>query len=121
MTEYDSIEQAGQEIREFVNYYNVSRRHSSLDYQSPNAFELAVRHLETTVYVKRGPPQTLARGAAAERSVATEVSDGLEVRGRELIRSRIHELDLPFSVPKVQLLAMLHPSYIDATTTGVEG
>lgn len=43
MTDYDSIEQAGHEIREFVNYYNVSRRHSSLDYQSPTAFELAVR------------------------------------------------------------------------------
>jgi len=65
--------------------------------------------------------RTLARDAAAERSVATEVSEGLEVKGRELIRSQIHELDLPFSVPDVQLLAMLHPSSIDATTTGVEG
>jgi putative transposase len=43
MTEYNSIEQVGHEIREFVNYYNVSRRHSSLDYQSPTAFEMAVR------------------------------------------------------------------------------
>lgn len=44
MTQYDSIEHADHEIREFVNYYNVSRRHSSLDYQSPTTFEQAVRH-----------------------------------------------------------------------------
>lgn len=44
MTQYDSIEHADHEIREFVNYYNVSRRHSSLDYQSPTTFEQTVRH-----------------------------------------------------------------------------
>ncbi|MBT5018519.1 MAG: transposase, partial [Planctomicrobium sp.] len=28
-----------QEIREYINYYNTSRRHSSIDYQTPTRFE----------------------------------------------------------------------------------
>lgn len=40
MTVYDSFEQAGQEIRDYINYYNTLRRHSALDYQSPTRFEL---------------------------------------------------------------------------------
>ena len=41
MTAYDSIQTAIQEIREYINYYNVIRRHSALDYLSPTRFEVA--------------------------------------------------------------------------------
>jgi len=40
MTRYDSVETARKEIGEFLAYYNLERKHSSLDYQSPNQFEL---------------------------------------------------------------------------------
>lgn len=40
MTVYDSFEQAGQNIRDYINYYNTLRRHSALDYESPTRFEL---------------------------------------------------------------------------------
>jgi transposase InsO family protein len=40
MTTYQSMEEALQEIREYINYYNSIRRHSSIDYQSPNRFEM---------------------------------------------------------------------------------
>jgi len=39
MTTYESFEEAIREIREYINYYNSLRRHSSIDYQSPNRFE----------------------------------------------------------------------------------
>ena len=39
MTCYESFEQALQEIREYINYYNTIRRHSAIDYQSPTSFE----------------------------------------------------------------------------------
>jgi putative transposase len=39
MTTYDSLELANQEIREYINYYNVMRRHSAIDYLSPTSFE----------------------------------------------------------------------------------
>jgi transposase InsO family protein len=39
MTAYESFEKAMQEIREYINYYNSIRRHSSIDYQSPTRFE----------------------------------------------------------------------------------
>ena len=41
MTAYQSIEDARQEVREYINYYNAVRRHSAIDYLSPNRFELA--------------------------------------------------------------------------------
>jgi putative transposase len=44
MTTYDSFEKAVQEIREYINYYNVLRRHSAIDYLSPNSFEAALIH-----------------------------------------------------------------------------
>lgn len=40
MTTYQSLEQAHKEIQEYINYYNNLRRHSSIDYLSPNRFEL---------------------------------------------------------------------------------
>lgn len=40
MTRYDSVEAARKEIGEFLAYYNLERKHSSLDYQSPHQFEL---------------------------------------------------------------------------------
>jgi transposase InsO family protein len=40
MTSYATFENAVREIPEYINYYNFKRRHSSLDYQSPNSFEL---------------------------------------------------------------------------------
>jgi putative transposase len=41
MTTYPSLQQAFQEIQEYINYYNHLRRHSSLAYLSPSRFELA--------------------------------------------------------------------------------
>jgi len=40
MTTYETFEEAIREIQEYINYYNALRRHSSIDYQSPNRFEL---------------------------------------------------------------------------------
>jgi putative transposase len=42
ITTYASLEQAFKEIQEYINYYNNQRRHSSIDYHSPNSFELTV-------------------------------------------------------------------------------
>jgi len=36
-----TFQEAFQEIEEYINYYNAIRRHSSIDYQSLNRFELA--------------------------------------------------------------------------------
>lgn len=44
MTNYASLEEARREIEEYINYYNAIRRHSSLDYQSPTSFELALQN-----------------------------------------------------------------------------
>lgn len=41
MTTYHSLEEAHQEIQEYINYYNSNRRHSAIDYLSPTRFELA--------------------------------------------------------------------------------
>ncbi|MEM7476724.1 MAG: IS3 family transposase [Planctomycetota bacterium] len=42
METYETLEHARREIEEYINYYNVIRRHSLLDYRSPNNFELAL-------------------------------------------------------------------------------
>lgn len=42
MSCYSSLNHARREIEEYINYYNAIRRHSSLDYQSPTSFELAL-------------------------------------------------------------------------------
>ena len=39
MTEYEDCRQARSEIANYLAYYNTERRHSSLDYLSPAAFE----------------------------------------------------------------------------------
>jgi transposase InsO family protein len=39
MTEYESMPTALREIASYLAYYNLERRHSSLDYLSPNDFE----------------------------------------------------------------------------------
>ena len=39
MTEYDNISQARLDIVSYLAYYNLQRRHSSLQYLSPNQFE----------------------------------------------------------------------------------
>ena len=39
LTSYSSLQAALKEIKEYINYYNTIRRHSSLDYLSPNCFE----------------------------------------------------------------------------------
>ena len=44
MTAYDSIEKALKDITEYINYYNVLRRHSALDYLSPTSFEVTLNH-----------------------------------------------------------------------------
>ena len=40
MTEYENMPQARTEIASYLAYYNTERRHSSLDYLSPTAFEV---------------------------------------------------------------------------------
>jgi transposase InsO family protein len=44
MTTYDSFEKAFEEIREYINYYNILRRHSAIDYLSPTSFEATLNH-----------------------------------------------------------------------------
>ena len=39
MTCFDHFQQAEKEIADFINYYNQLRRHSALDYLTPNQFE----------------------------------------------------------------------------------
>jgi putative transposase len=39
MTCYDHFQKAEQEIADFINYYNQLRRHSALDYLTPNQYE----------------------------------------------------------------------------------
>ena len=39
MKSYPSLQQANRDIREYINYYNVLRRHSGIDYLSPTRFE----------------------------------------------------------------------------------
>jgi transposase InsO family protein len=40
ITTYQSFNDALKEIQNYINYFNSIRRHSSIDYQSPNRFEL---------------------------------------------------------------------------------
>ena len=40
MTEYNCIKEAARDIKAYIAYYNVERRHSSLEYLSPVQFEL---------------------------------------------------------------------------------
>ena len=44
MTEYEDCRQARSEIASYLAYYNADRRHSSLDYLSPSAFEAHLTH-----------------------------------------------------------------------------
>jgi transposase InsO family protein len=39
MTEYDNCQHARSELTTYLPYYNTERRHSSLDYLSPDQFE----------------------------------------------------------------------------------
>ena len=44
MTTYDSFENAMKDISEYINYYNVIRRHSAIEYLSPTSFEASPNH-----------------------------------------------------------------------------
>ena len=44
MTEYQNSRLARQDIASYLAYYNLERRHSSLDYLSPAAFEDQLNH-----------------------------------------------------------------------------
>lgn len=44
MTEYDHCHAARNEIASYLAYYNSERRHSSLEYLSPTAFEIQSQH-----------------------------------------------------------------------------
>jgi len=63
--------------------------------------------------------RTLARDAASERLVSSEACEELEMKGRDIVRSKLRELDLPFSLPDIQILAMLHPSSSEAIPTEI--
>jgi transposase InsO family protein len=39
MTDYEDSKSASKEVREYVGYYNFERRHSGIEYCSPNQFE----------------------------------------------------------------------------------
>lgn len=54
--------------------------------------------------------RTLSRDVASERNVPTDVSEELDAIGCALVQSQIQALDLPFSVPDIQLFAMVYPS-----------
>jgi putative transposase len=43
MTTYQSLAEASREIQEYINYYNMLRRHSSIDYQTPTRFEMTCK------------------------------------------------------------------------------
>ena len=42
---FTNLEEARLEISHYIAYYNAERRHSALDYRTPNQFEI---HLQTT-------------------------------------------------------------------------
>lgn len=42
LTYFETITAASKEISEYINYFNVVRRHSAIDYQSPTQFEIAL-------------------------------------------------------------------------------
>ena len=44
MTTYGALKTALEEIRDYINYYNVLRRHSAIDYLSPTSFEATITH-----------------------------------------------------------------------------
>lgn len=44
MISYTTLEEARRELEDYINYYNAIRRHSSIDYQSPTSFELALQN-----------------------------------------------------------------------------
>lgn len=64
--------------------------------------------------------RTLARDAASERLISSEACEELEIKGREIVRSKLGELDLPFSLPDIQVLAILHPSSSEIAPAGVD-
>lgn len=39
MTEYQNYNEALKDIRSYISYYNLERKHSALDYQTPSQFE----------------------------------------------------------------------------------
>ncbi len=41
MTEYQTYRMALKDIAEYIRYYNIERRHSSIGYLSPSQFEAA--------------------------------------------------------------------------------
>ena len=44
MTEYENRKAAQKEIAEYLRYYDLERRHSSLEYLTPNQFEQLMNH-----------------------------------------------------------------------------
>lgn len=42
MTCFESFEKAKREIEEYINYYNIERRHSSIEYMTPSGFEASI-------------------------------------------------------------------------------
>jgi transposase InsO family protein len=47
---YGSQEEAADDIKAFIDYYNTRRRHSTIGYQSPAAFEEKARTLQPFVH-----------------------------------------------------------------------
>ena len=39
MTEYKNYNEALKDIRDYISYYNFERKHSAIEYQTPNQFE----------------------------------------------------------------------------------
>jgi len=60
--------------------------------------------------------RTLARDPAIACPVTTESVDELKRLGQEIVQTSLHDLDLPFSVPEIHLLAILCPVSIDSAT-----
>ena len=54
--------------------------------------------------------RTLARDSATEQLTTVEAIEKLENYGKRIVLARLSELDLPFKIPEIHILAILYPS-----------
>jgi len=57
--------------------------------------------------------RTLARDSATNRLATFEDIAELELRGKQIVSTGLSQLDLPFSVPEIQTLAVLYPASVE--------
>lgn len=59
--------------------------------------------------------RTLRSDPGLPSPVSSEFIDNLTIAGEKAVRANLQELDLPFNVPDIHLLAVLYPAPIDST------